>query len=221
MSGQILRLHPILAAVGAPPRGRLGRAAGLLLRPRDPAVATGPGTTGPVGPGDAARFRQVMLPHLDSAYSFARFLCRDASVAEDLVQDAYLRAYRGFSGYRGGDAKAWLFAIVRSSFLTWLRSQRAWSEVTTPEAVDLAKLDARTPDDTPEEALVRAADAASLRGAIDALPDPFRETLVLRELEEMSYRDIAEITGAPVGTVMSRLARARRMLTQALTGGAA
>jgi DNA-directed RNA polymerase specialized sigma24 family protein len=149
MSGQILSLHPILAAAGAPPRGRLGRAAGFLLRPRDPAVATGPGAT---GPGDAARFRQVMLPHLDSAYSFARFLCHDASVAEDLVQDAYLRAFRGFSGYRGGDAKAWLFAIVRSSFLTWLRSQRAWSEVTTPEAVDLAKLDARTPDDTPEEA---------------------------------------------------------------------
>jgi RNA polymerase sigma-70 factor (ECF subfamily) len=185
------------------------------VRRRDPAASGGP-----LSPDEVARFRRTFLPHMDAAYGFARFLSRDATVAEDLVQDAYLRAYQSFSGYRGGDAKAWLLAIVRSCFLTWLRAQRAWGEVTTPEAVETAARDARESADTPEDTLIRAADVADVRTAVEALPDPFRETLVLRELQEMSYRDVAELTGAPIGTVMSRLARGRRLLAEALSGGA-
>ena len=156
---------------------------------------------------------------MDAAYGFARYLSRDAIAAEDLVQEAYLRAYQSFAGYRGGDAKAWLLAIVRSCFLTWLRSRRAWSEVTTPEAVETAAQTLAEPADTPEDTLVRAAEVADVRAALEALPDPFREALVLRELQELSYRDVAELTGAPIGTVMSRLARGRRLLVQALSGG--
>ena len=220
MLGHTLLFHPVLAATANAPGGRLGRAVGSLLgplKPRDPTVANSP-----MGPREAERFREVLLPHLDAAYGFARFLSRDPAVADDLVQDAYLRAYRGFSGYRGGDAKAWLFAIVRSSFLSWVRGQRAWSEITVPEAVE--RVDQAPSDQaTPEDVLVREADLAALRAAVEALPDPFRETLVLRELQEMSYRAIAEITGAPIGTVMSRLARARALLAAALVrnGGAA
>ena len=218
MSGQVLLLHPALAAAVPPPDGRLSRAVGSLLSPvrrKDPTVAGGP-----LSPDEVARFRRTFLPHMDAAYSFARYLCRDATIAEDLVQDAYLRAYQSFAGYRGGDARAWLFAILRSCFLTWVRAQRAWSEVTTPEAVETAARSATAPPDTPEDALVRASDVADVRAAVEALPDPFRETLVLRELHEMSYRDVAELTGAPIGTVMSRLARGRQMLAQALSGGA-
>jgi RNA polymerase sigma-70 factor (ECF subfamily) len=185
------------------------------VRRKDPTVAGGP-----LAPDEVARFRRTFLPHMDAAYGFARYLCRDATVAEDLVQDAYLRAYQSFAGYRGGDARAWLFAILRSCFLTWVRAHRAWSEVTTPEAVETAARHAPVPADTPEDALVRASDVADVRAALEALPDPFRETLVLRELHEMSYRDVAELTGAPIGTVMSRLARGRQMLAQALSGGA-
>jgi RNA polymerase sigma-70 factor (ECF subfamily) len=215
MTARILPFAPVLAASSQAPRGRLGRAVGSLLgpaKPRDPAVASGP-----MGPREVERFRTLVLPHLDAAYGFARYLCRDATVADDLVQDAYLRAYRGFAGYRGGDPKAWLLAIVRSSFLSWARSQRAWSEITTPAAVETVE---SAPSDAPdpEQSLLKAADAEGVRRAVEALPDPFRETLVLRELQEMSYREIAEITGAPIGTVMSRLARARSLLIAALKG---
>jgi RNA polymerase sigma-70 factor (ECF subfamily) len=197
MSGRILPFGPSLAAkpeaLPPPGRGRRG----------EPDAA--------LSAADQARFRALLLPHMDAAYSFARFLCRDASLAEDLVQDAFLRAFRGFAGFRGGDAKAWLFAIVRSSHLTWARSRGA-SLQAVPDDFE----DAPAEQDTPEEALVRAGEVETVRGAIEALPEPFRETLVLRELEEMSYREIAEITQAPIGTVMSRLARARAMLLAAL-----
>lgn len=213
MSGRILSF-PSAPSVGAPAaRRRPGPAVGSPLsraRPRDPAV---PGA--PQAPEDVERFRQLLLPHLDAAYGFARYLCRDATAAEDLVQDAYLKAFRGFSGYRGGDPKAWLFAIVRSSFLTWTR-RRAW-DVTGPDATDAVET-AVSEAPTPEDVLVRTADIEALRLAVEDLPEPFRETLVLRELQEMSYREIADITGAPMGTVMSRLARARLMLTRALGG---
>jgi RNA polymerase sigma-70 factor (ECF subfamily) len=130
------------------------------------------------------------------------------------VQEAFLKACRGFSGFRGGDPRAWLFAIVRSVFLTHVRRPDIWSDAEGVEAVP-----AET--DTPEAAVLRQGEVETVRGAIEALPEPFREALVLRELEEMSYRQIAEITGAPIGTVMSRLARARQMLTLALTEGGA
>jgi RNA polymerase sigma-70 factor (ECF subfamily) len=148
---------------------------------------------------------------MDAAYSFARFLCRDASLAEDLVQDAFLRAFKGFAGYRGGDPKAWLFAIVRSSHLTWARSRGA-----SPQAAPDEFEDTPAEGDTPEEALLRQGEVEIVRGAIESLPEPFRETLVLRELEEMSYREIAEALSVPIGTVMSRLARARKAMRQLL-----
>lgn len=162
-----------------------------------------------LAPAEAARFRALVLPHLDAAYGFARYLTRDASLAEDIVQDAFLRAYRGFSGFRGGDPRAWLFAIVRSCFLTWARSRPAW-------AAEEPSQETASEEDTPEAALLRRGEVASVRGAIEALPEPFRETLVLRELEDLSYRQIAEVSGVPVGTVMSRLSRARQMLVAAL-----
>jgi len=163
---------------------------------------------------DAQRFRALVLPHLDAAYGFARFLARDATLAEDLVQEAFLKAYRGFPGFRGGDARAWLFAIVRSVFLTHVRRPDIWTDADAVETIP-----AET--DTPEAAVLRQGEVETVRGAIEALPEPFREALVLRELEEMSYRQIAEITSAPIGTVMSRLARARQMLTAALAQGGA
>jgi RNA polymerase sigma-70 factor (ECF subfamily) len=202
MSGRILPFGPRLAnrAEPLPPPGR-GR--------REPEAA--------LSAADQERFRRLVLPHMDSAYSFARFLCRDASLAEDLVQDAFLRAFKGFSGYRGGDPKAWLFAIVRSSHLTWARSRGAHLQAVPEDFEDTAAAE----QDTPEEALLRQGEVDIVRGAIESLPEPFRETLVLRELEEMSYREIAEVTQAPIGTVMSRLARARAMLLAALGGEAA
>jgi RNA polymerase sigma-70 factor (ECF subfamily) len=202
LSGRILPFGPRLAAQTEPlpPPGRARRG--------EPDRA--------LSPADQERFRRLVLPHLDAAYNFARFLCRDPSLAEDLVQDAFLRAFRGFSGFRGGDPKAWLFAIVRSSHLTWARSRGA-----TLQSVPDEFEDTPAEGDTPEEALVRQGEVETVRGAIEALPEPFRETLVLRELEEMSYREIAEVTQAPIGTVMSRLARARAMLLAALGGEAA
>jgi RNA polymerase sigma-70 factor (ECF subfamily) len=157
-------------------------------------------------------FSATMLPHIDAAYAYARFLCRDPVAAEDLVQDSYLRAFRSFPGYRGGDAKAWLFAILRSMFLD---SRRGRKEAGLEDDASALPDEA----DTPEEALIRAADAAAVRGAVDKLPEPFRETLVLRELEEMSYREIGDLMKVPLGTIMSRLSRARRMLAASLGGG--
>jgi RNA polymerase sigma-70 factor (ECF subfamily) len=157
---------------------------------------------------DAERFRALVLPHLDAAYGFARFLTRDGAQAEDIVQEAFLKAYRGFAGFRGGDPRAWLFAIVRNEFLSATRGRVAWASSEAAEETP-------SEDDTPEAALLRSCDVATVRQAVESLPEPFRETLVLRELEEMSYRQIAEVTGAPIGTVMSRLARARQMLVAA------
>ncbi len=222
MSARIFTFDPrpmaqgMAAAVKAPD-GRGRGAVGSLLRPvkpRDPTAAAA-SSSEPLSPREVERFKTLMLPHLDAAYGFARFLCRDGALAEDLVQDAYLKAYRAFPTYRGGDPKAWLFAIVRSGFLTWVRGQRAWREIAEADAGDAVDR-AASDEASPEDDLLRAANVAELRQAVDALPDPFRETLVLRELQEMSYREIAEITAAPIGTVMSRLARARSLLVQAL-----
>jgi RNA polymerase sigma-70 factor (ECF subfamily) len=201
MSGRILPFGPRLAARAdpLPPPGR-GR------REPEPALSA----------ADQARFRQLVLPHMDAAYSFARFLCRDPSLAEDLVQDAFLRAFKGFAGFRGGDPKAWLFAIVRSSHLTWARSRGATLQAVPDDYEETTAAET----DTPEEALLRQGEVEIVRGAIESLPEPFRETLVLRELEELSYREIAEVTAAPIGTVMSRLARARTMLLAALGSAA-
>jgi RNA polymerase sigma-70 factor (ECF subfamily) len=169
------------------------------------------GDATPLDPRETEQFRRLILPLMDGAYNFARYLCRDASVAEDLVQDAFLRALRGFRGFRGGDPRAWLFAIVRSSHATWAgRREEAHPD---PEG---ALQGTPTDDPSPEAVLVQQGAAETLRRAIMALPEPFRETLVLREFEELSYREIASVTAVPTGTVMSRLARARQMLLAAL-----
>jgi len=173
----------------------------------------------------ARQFRELVLPHLDSAYNFARYLTRDADAAEDVVQDAFLRAFRAFPDYRGGAPKAWLFAIVRNCFLNSMRARKTSAAVLVEEcelsdAQSLALTNIADADqDTPEDELIRQRDAAALRGVIENLPEPFRETLVLRELEELSYREIAALTSAPIGTVMSRLARARQMLCDMLLPG--
>lgn len=154
------------------------------------------------GQGGADRFAKLILPHLDSAWRYARFLCRDDSVAEDVVQDAFVRALKAIDQCHG-DPRAWLFAILRNCHHDWARAN---SRTTTTGTEDeLAELAA--PDDQHQRAEI-----ADLRQMIEALPEPFREALVLRELEDLPYRDIAAVTGAPIGTVMSRLARARQML---------
>ncbi len=211
MSGRILVLGPpFLGPLFAAPVGRAGGVVRSILGARQ-GQARG-AAQNPPAPRDADGFRRLMLPHLDAAHAFARYLCRDATAAEDVVQDAYLRAFRGFHGYRGGDAKAWLFAIVRSSFLDWAGGQKRWNALAAEDAAEEIADEA----ETAEGMLLREADDAAVRQAVEALPDPFREALVLRELQEMSYREIADITAVPIGTVMSRLARARRMLASAL-----
>lgn len=155
----------------------------------------------------------MILPHLDAAYNFARFLTRDASAAQDVAQDALLRAWRAFGGYRGGDAKAWLLAIVRNCWASWAQAQQRERGTAAP----VEELSASTADG-PETSLLRLSEAEQVRAVLAALPEPFRATLVLRELEELSYREIAAITAVPIGTVMSRLARARQMLGAKLEG---
>jgi RNA polymerase sigma-70 factor (ECF subfamily) len=153
-----------------------------------------------------------VLPHIDAAYSLARYLARDGSAAEDIAQEALLKAFRNLDSLRG-DVKPWLLAIVRNAYFDWRR--RGDDRTVAGPAAEVAL--AQTPDDGQESAetsLIRQGDVAALRTAIGAVPEPFREALVLRDLEELSYREIAEITGAPMGTVMSRLARARRMLAE-------
>ena len=167
---------------------------------------------------DAAhdRFVAVVLPHLDAAYNLARWLVRDAHDAEDVVQDAVLRALRHFAGLRGSDARPWLLAIVRNAAYAWLRERRPGElRGLDDDAIDTAA-GADRPDCNPETLLIRRAEARLLNEAIAALPVAFREALVLRELEDLSYREIATIVGAPIGTVMSRLSRARRLLAQSL-----
>jgi RNA polymerase sigma factor (sigma-70 family) len=161
-----------------------------------------------------ARFKQNIVPHLDAAHNFARFLSRDADAAQDIVQEAFLRAYRSFAGYRGGDARAWIFTIVRNCYHSWLTDRRRKSrvEVDYDGEGDSDELISNTPsdEDTPEAILVRKAESRTVRFILNAMPRPFREILVLREIEELSYHQISEITALPIGTVMSRLARARK-----------
>jgi RNA polymerase sigma-70 factor (ECF subfamily) len=154
------------------------------------------------------RFSTLMLPHLDAAYSFARYLTRGGDSAEDVVHDALARALNAFSAYRGGDAKAWLLTIVRNCFITSVRRR---SEISASDKMPEIADDA----DTPEAALARSQTSKTMRRLIKALPDNLAEVIVLREVEELSYKEIAAIIDAPIGTVMSRLARAREALARA------
>jgi RNA polymerase sigma-70 factor (ECF subfamily) len=149
------------------------------------------------------RFEQLVLPHLDAAFNLARWLVRSTPEAEDIVQDAMLRAFRAFDGFRGDDARPWLLAIVRNCHYTAMRKKKPNAPLTD---------DHPAPEPGPEIAAVNADRARKLGAAIQGLPDEFREALVLREMEDMSYREIATVTGVPIGTVMSRLARARALL---------
>jgi len=163
---------------------------------------------------ERTRFANVVLPYLGDAYALARWIARNDSDAEDIVQEACLRAYRGISGFGDVNARGWVLSIVRNTAYTWLKKHRDPKLVAVENVEDVA--DAATDWDqgpaAPDAGLIERADAARLEAAIAALPDEFRETLVLRELQGLDYRAIAEVTGVPIGTVMSRLARARRRL---------
>jgi RNA polymerase sigma-70 factor, ECF subfamily len=159
-------------------------------------------------------FELTVLPHLDSAYNLARWLTRNAQDAEDVVQEAYLRAFRFFPGFRGGDARAWLLTIVRNSCYTWLHANRPQHDVAEFDERIFAT-DSRAPN--PEEVVMQNDNKTLVRRALENLPANFREILILRELEGLSYREIAEITGMPPGTVMSTLSRARGRFRQVLT----
>jgi RNA polymerase sigma-70 factor (ECF subfamily) len=150
---------------------------------------------------------RAVLPHLDAAYNLARWLVGAPADADDVVQEACLRALKFFGGFRGGDGRAWLLAIVRNTCYDWLRKNRNYTALGTEE------LD-RTPDPAPDPEAVELANAdrRRLRACLERLPAECREALVLREFEDLSYRQIAQITGVPIGTVMSRLARSRQRL---------
>lgn len=165
-------------------------------------------------PNAANSFDQLIVPHLDAAYNLARWLTGNDRDAQDVAQEACLRAFKFFDTYRGGDARSWLLTIVRRSAWNWLQSNRRHEEAVEfdPELHDVSDLTA-----TPEASLVRAGDVEAVRAAIATLPAIFREVLVLRELEGCSYKEIAEIAGVPIGTVMSRLVRARKQLQAALS----
>ena len=153
------------------------------------------------------------MPHLDAAYDFARWLARDERNAEDICQEAYLRAFKSLDTFDGTSSRAWLFAIVRNTFYTWFRKNKAdaaavpFDEETVELESPLGSIDR----------ILRERDARRLvHAALERLPDDFREAIVLRELEDLSYKEIADVAGVPIGTVMSRLARGRKLLLQYL-----
>lgn len=167
-------------------------------------------------PNELERFEGIVLPHLDAAYTLARYLTRNVQDAEDIVQEASLRAIKYFSGFRGSegdDGRAWVLAIVRNTAYTWQRRHRAIALATE---FDEELHSDTVAGDNPAAALERETARQSLYQALDRLPPEFREVIVLRELEGLSYKEIGDVTGVPVGTVMSRLSRARRRLQEAL-----
>jgi len=165
------------------------------------------------------RFEEQISPHLKSAYNLAKWLTRNHEDAEDVVQDAFLRAFSAFESYRGDDAqpqngKAWLLTIVRNTSLTWLkRNRNAGATLAFEEALDDPR--ERSPD--PEEILLISCDREEVRQAVEQLPWEFREVIVLREMEDLSYREISATIGVPLGTVMSRLSRGRDWLRRILS----
>jgi RNA polymerase sigma-70 factor, ECF subfamily len=178
--------------------------------------------SGNTGRRRQARFEAIALPHLDAAYALARWLTRNDADAADVVQEAFLRAFRYFDSYRGDDAKSWVLKIVRRTCYSWLERNRPADVVSLEAEEEFGNAVATSAIDT-EALLENRSNLRLLDRLIEALPAPLRETIVLRELHELGYRDIAEVTGVPLGTVMSRLHRARTQLLRAhsQTGGAA
>ena len=166
-------------------------------------------------------FAAVALPHLDAAFNLARWLTGSRADAEDVVQEAMVRALTYFPTYRGGSGRAWILQIVRNTAYGALRARRGERRIEHTSAADEDRDIESIPDSTddPEKALILSDDLSRMDALIERLPLELRETLVLRELEELSYREIAQITGTPIGTVMSRLWRARRMLAQSAVEG--
>ena len=160
-------------------------------------------------PTTRTRFEDAVLPHLNAAYNLARWLTRNDQDAEDVVQEAYLRAWKFFGSFHGGESRPWLLTIVRRTCYTWLQHNRAHEEVTE---FDDERHSVASEAANPETLLLHRVDAQELRHALEALPMEFREVIILRELEDCSYKEIAAITDVPLGTVMSRLARARQRL---------
>ncbi len=162
-----------------------------------------------------ARFEQSIVPHMDAAYNLARWLTRNDFDAQDVVQEAYLRAFKFFAGLRNEDGRTWLLRIVRNTFYSWLeknrRNEAKMADEDTAEAV-------ASNTAAPDALLMKQMDSEALSEAIQELPVEFREALVMRELEGLSYKEMADVANLPLGTVMSRLARARRQLRRILTG---
>jgi RNA polymerase sigma factor (sigma-70 family) len=161
-----------------------------------------------------ALFEQTVIPHLNAAYNLARWLTRNDHDAEDLVQEAYLRAFRSFQTFQGHDSRAWLLAVVRNTCFTWLKKKG------DQPALEFNERMHSSADETPnaESVLLNQCALGSLQECLEALPPEFREAIVLRELEELSYKEISDISRVPIGTVMSRLARARKRLVDCLAG---
>lgn len=155
------------------------------------------------------RFEALVMPHLDAAYNVARWMTRNASDAEDIAQEAIMRAFRFFDTFRGEDGRVWLLTIVRNTYLTWVRRQA--SQQTSAEFDERIHTDLEAAV-TPEKSVLQQARSEDVRRAIEQLPPEYREVILMREIEELSYKEIAAVTQAPLGTVMSRLSRARSML---------
>jgi RNA polymerase sigma-70 factor (ECF subfamily) len=158
------------------------------------------------------RFEHVTLPHLDAAYNLARWLTQDEHAAEDVVQEAYLRAARYFASFRGGDGRPWLLGVVRRVAFDWLTKHRGHATLAFNENIH----NRGDESSNPEQLVLRKSDQLSVRQALEELPLPLREVVVLRELEGMSYQQIADLTEVPIGTVMSRLSRGREQLQRRL-----
>ena len=161
-------------------------------------------------------FDQAVLPHLDAAYNLARWLTGDDQDAQDVVQEASLRAFKYWKGFSGRDCRSWLLAIVRNTFYSWVRQRSV-----QPELTETGEFDDVDVAPNPENLLLQNAGRDTLKAALDDLPAEFREAIVLREMEGMSYKEIADIASVPIGTVMSRLARARKRMQIYLTNAAA
>jgi len=163
-----------------------------------------------------ARFEQVVLPHMNAAYNLARWLTGNETDAEDVVQEACLRAFRFLDGFRGGGCRSWLLTIVRNTCYTWLQQNRS-SQLSAISDERAEQFEAA--DSNPEKLFLQQLDDRLIRKAIADLPIEFREAVILREFEGLSYKEIADVADVPIGTVMSRLARARRRLQQILSSG--